>query len=117
MRPTTSAPAPLRSRLTDRVGRWLNRVRRDEHHLALFLSLVIGALVGLVIVAFILLTGRLAAGCTPPAARPGAAFWCRSSGPHRRLLLFRFFPQARGSGIPQTKPALFIEDGSSRCAP
>ena len=28
-----------------------------------------------------------------------------------RYLLFRYFPNARGSGIPQTKFALFIRDG------
>jgi hypothetical protein len=36
-------------------------LRRHEDRLALALSLVIGALVGLVVVAFVLLTGRLAA--------------------------------------------------------
>ena len=48
--------------------RWLRRVtslvedlRRHEDRLAFALILVIGALVGLVVVAFVLLTGRLAA--------------------------------------------------------
>jgi CIC family chloride channel protein len=27
------------------------------------------------------------------------------------ILLFRYFPDARGSGIPQTKVALFIRNG------
>lgn len=78
----------------------------------LILSLVIGAFVGLVVVAFILLTGRLAARMYPPDS---AAF--------RRVLipvlgslvtgflLAKYFPNARGSGIPQTKFALFIQDG------
>ena len=30
-------------------------------------------------------------------------------------LLWRIFPFARGSGIPQTKSALFIEEGEYRC--
>ena len=103
---------PLWSHLTDRVGRWLDRVRRDEHRLALFLSVVIGALVGLLIVAFILLTGRLAARMYPA----GGAAWRRVLVPVAGsliggYLLFRHFPQARGSGIPQTKFALFIADG------
>ena len=40
-------------------------LRRKEDRLSLVLSLIIGALVGLVVVAFILLTGRLAAHMYP----------------------------------------------------
>lgn len=98
----------MRSRL--RV--WLDRIRQNEARLVLVLSLVIGALVGLVVVAFILLTGRLAARMYPA----GGAAWRRLLVPTVGALvtgyfLFRFFPQARGSGIPQTKFALFIGDG------
>ncbi len=76
------------------------------------MSLVIGALVGLVVVAFILLTGRLAARMYPAG---GSGF--------RRLLvpilgalgtgylIQKYFPDARGSGVPQTKAAIFINDG------
>src|SRR5580692_7253190 len=76
------------------------------------LSLVIGLLVGLTIVAFILLTGRLAARMYPP----GSAAWRRVLVPTAGalvsgILLYRFFPNARGSGIPQTKFALFIRNG------
>ena len=78
----------------------------------LVLSLMIGALVGLVIVAFILLTGRLAARMYPP----GGAAWRRVLIPCMGalvtgILLSRYFPNARGSGIPQTKYALFIHEG------
>ena len=87
-------------------------LRRHEDRLALLLSLVIGALVGLVIVAFILLTGRLAAHMYPS----GGAGWRRVLVPTlgslvTGFLLFRFFPDARGSGIPQTRAAIFIHDG------
>lgn len=96
----------------ERLLRWLDELRRKESQLALVLSLVIGALVGLVVVAFILLTGRLAARLYPPGG----------SGVRRVLvpvlgalitgvLLYRWFPDARGSGIPQTKAALFLRDG------
>lgn len=76
------------------------------------LSLVIGALVGLVVVAFILLTGRLAAHMYPA----GGSGWRRILVPvlgslSTGYLLWRYFPSARGSGIPQTKFALFIDDG------
>ncbi|MBZ5616979.1 MAG: chloride channel protein [Acidobacteriia bacterium] len=73
---------------------------------------MIGALVGLVVVAFILLTGRLAARMYPS----GGSGWRRILVPtlgslSTGYLLYRYFPFARGSGIPQTKFALFINDG------
>ena len=87
-------------------------LRRNENQLSLILSLVIGALVGLVVVAFILLTGRLAVRMYPP----GGAGWRRVLVPTlgslvTGYLLYRYFPNARGSGIPQTKFALFVHDG------
>ena len=87
-------------------------LRREEDRLALVLSLVIGALVGLVVVAFVLLTGRLAAQMYPA----GGAGWRRILVPTigslvTGILLFRYFPDARGSGIPQTRAAIFIHDG------
>jgi len=68
--------------------------------------------VGLVVVAFILLTGRLAARMYPA----GGSGWRRILVPvlgslGTGYLLWRYFPFARGSGIPQTKFALFIDDG------
>src|ERR1035438_595902 len=48
------------------LGESLDRLRQNEGRLALVLSVVIGALVSLVVVAFILLTGRLAARMYPP---------------------------------------------------
>lgn len=95
-----------------RLGRSLEELRQSEEQLSLFLSLLIGALVGLVVVAFILLTGRLAARMYPP----GGSGWRRILVPvlgslSTGYLLSRYFPFARGSGIPQTKFALFINDG------
>ena len=98
--------------LLERILGWLDELRRKESQLALVLSLVIGALVGLVVVAFILVTGRLAARFYPPGG----------SGMRRVLipvlgalitgvLLYRWFPEARGSGIPQTKAAFFLRNG------
>ncbi len=83
-----------------------------EARVSIVLSFVIGALVGLVVVAFILLTGRLAARMYPS----GSSGWRRVFVPVvgslvSGYLLFRFFPNARGSGIPQTKFAIFINDG------
>src|SRR5271155_5197073 len=103
------------------MRRWAARLRsglerlRGSDQLLLVLSLVIGALVGLVVVAFILLTGRLAARMYPA----GGSGWRRILVPvlgslSTGYLLWRWFPFARGSGIPQTKAALFINDGFIR---
>lgn len=85
-----------------------NRDRRTT----IILSFVVGALVGLVIVAFILLTGRLAARMYPAGSPP----WRRLLTPVlgalvSGFLLARYFPEARGSGIPQAKFAIFIYNG------
>jgi chloride channel protein, CIC family len=83
-----------------------------EDKILLVLTLVIGAVVGLVVVAFIVLTENLGARLYPA----GGAAWRRLVMPvvgslSTGVLLYRYFPNARGSGIPQTKTALFIRDG------
>jgi CIC family chloride channel protein len=106
-----TADATAASSLLSKLRGGVERLRRSETQLSLVLSLVIGALVGLVTVAFILLTGRLAARMYPVDSG-----WRRVMVPTlgslaTGYLLWRFFPFARGSGIPQTKFALFINDG------
>ncbi len=78
----------------------------------LVLTLIIGAVVGLVVVAFILLTENLGSKLYPA----NGAAWRRLVIPVAGSLisgffLARYFPFARGSGIPQTKTALFLRDG------
>jgi len=85
--------------------------QREERNL-LFLSVLIGALTGLAVVTFILLTERLGMKLYPV----GSAAWRRVLIPimgslGMGYLLFRYFPDARGSGVPQTKAALFARDG------
>ena len=91
---------------------WIARIRKREHQLLLVLALVIGALTGAVVVAFILLTERLGMRLYPV----GSAAWRRVLIPvlgslGMGYLLFRYFPDARGSGVPQTKAALFAREG------
>lgn len=98
-------------RFRSRIAHWTGFRNRDDQIL-IVLSLVIGLIVGLTVVAFILLTGRLAARMYPP----GSEAWRRIFVPVAGALLsgyllFRYFPNARGSGIPQTKFALFIRNG------
>ena len=105
-------PAIRVAALPPRLRKLVEDLRRKEDRLSLLLSLVIGALVGLVVVAFILLTGRLAAIMYPA----GGSGWRRIIVPTlgsllTGYLLFKYFPLARGSGIPQTRAALFIHDG------
>ena len=90
-------------------------IQRHQDNLLLLLTLLIGAVVGLVVVAFILVTERLGSHLYPA---DGAA-WRRLVIPVvgalvSGLLLARYFPGARGSGIPQTKVALFLEKGQIR---
>ena len=94
--------------LTDRMA----ELRQREGQVFLVLSLVIGALTGLAVVAFILLTERLGMRLYPVGGAP----WRRLLFPvvgslAIGYLLYRFFPNARGSGVPQTKAALFASQG------
>jgi len=88
------------------------RLQANEDQVFLVLALVIGALTGLTVVAFILLTERLGMRLYPP----GGAAWRRVLFPVAGslgigYLLYRYFPNARGSGVPQTKAALFAREG------
>jgi CIC family chloride channel protein len=95
---------------------WLSgrmvELRQREGQIFLALALVIGALTGLVVVAFIILTERLGMRLYPVGGAP----WRRLLFPvvgslGIGYLLYRYFPDARGSGVPQTKAALFARDG------
>lgn len=92
---------------------WSSFSQRREDQVFLVLALVIGALVGATVVAFILLTQRF--GARIYAGHQGSP-WPRLLIPiagslSMGYLLFRFFPDARGSGVPQTKAALYAHEG------
>jgi chloride channel protein, CIC family len=91
---------------------WLGFLRKREEQVFLALTLVIGALVGLTVVAFIWFTEHVAQRVYPVGS-PG---WHRFFAPvigslAMGYLLFKYFPDARGSGVPQTKAALFARGG------
>jgi chloride channel protein, CIC family len=91
------------------------KLSERENGVFLVLTLAIGALTGLAVVAFILLTERLGMRFYPV----GSAAWRRVLIPIGGsltigYLLFRYFPNARGSGVPQTKAALFAREGVIR---
>lgn len=87
-------------------------LQRHEDQIVLLLAVAIGALTGLTVVAFIVLTERLGMRMYPV----GSQAWRRVLIPivgslGIGYLLFRYFPDARGSGVPQTKAALFARRG------
>lgn len=91
---------------------WASFLRSREEQVFLVLTLLIGALVGMLVVAFILVTERFGARLYPA----GGAAWRRLLVPvvgslGMGYLLYRFFPDARGSGVPQTKAALYARGG------
>src|SRR5467141_4316116 len=91
---------------------WASFLANREDQVFLVLTLLIGALVGIVVVAFILLTERFGARLYPA----GGEAWRRLLVPVAGsavmgYLLYRFFPNARGSGVPQTKAALYARGG------
>lgn len=88
------------------------KLQQREDQVILVLALVIGALTGIAVVAFILLTERLGMRLYPVGGAP----WRRLLFPvvgslGIGYLLFRYFPNARGSGVPQTKAALYARAG------
>lgn len=87
-------------------------LQQREEQVFLVLALVIGALTGLAVVGFILLTESAGMRLYPT----GAGAWRRVLLPivgslGVGYLLYRYFPNARGSGVPQTKAALYAREG------
>ena len=103
---------------TTNLSRWRNlllsrlaSLRQSEEQIFLVLAIVIGALTGLTVVAFILVTERFGMRLYPVGGAP----WRRLLFPVVGsliigYLLYRYFPDARGSGVPQTKAALFAHE-------
>jgi CIC family chloride channel protein len=91
---------------------WAALLNNREEQVFLALTLLIGALVGLVVVAFILLTERFGAKLYPVGGAPWRRLLVPVAGSlGMGYLLYRYFPDARGSGVPQTKAALFARGG------
>ena len=108
----SGAIQPARKWWNASPDQWKAFLQDREEQVFLLLTVVIGATVGLIVVAFILLTERFGARLYPA----GGAAWRRLLVPvagslGMGYLLFRFFPDARGSGVPQTKAALFARGG------
>jgi CIC family chloride channel protein len=108
----TAENLPRMSWITALRARLIAHLQQREEQVFLLLSLLIGALTGLAVVGFIVVTERLGMRLYPV----GSAAWRRVLVPvagsfAMGFLLYRYFPNARGSGVPQTKAALFARDG------
>lgn len=103
---------------TGKLLNWYERARRRlalrEETLFLLLAVIIGLFSGLVVVCFRILIewtriGLLGSGLYPTGLRvilvPAAAGFVIA------ILVIRFFPQVRGSGVNQTKSAVYVYDG------
>lgn len=90
----------------------VTRLHEREDQVFLVLALVIGALTGVAVVAFILLTERAGMRLYPVGGNPARRLLFPVVGSLViGYLLYRYFPDARGSGVPQTKAALFARGG------
>lgn len=90
----------------------VSALRQREDQIFLVLALVIGALTGAAVVAFILLTERVGMRLYPVGSAPWRRLFFPVAGSLGiGYLLYRYFPNARGSGVPQTKAALFAREG------
>ena len=94
------------------MQQWRGILRERDEQVFLALTLVIGALVGLAVVAFILLTERFGTKLYPPGGMGLRRLLVPIGGSlGMGYLLYRYFPDARGSGVPQTKAALYAREG------
>jgi chloride channel protein, CIC family len=112
-RPMTEIPATTDRRVWKTwFLQHIAELRRRESQIFLVLALVIGAITGLAVVAFILLTERLGMRLYPVGGAPWRRVFFPVAGSLGvGYLLYRYFPNARGSGVPQTKAALFAREG------
>jgi CIC family chloride channel protein len=95
-----------------RLAKWAAFRNEREDQVFLALTLLIGALVGLLVVAFILLTERVGARLDAAGGSPWRRLLVPAAGSLAMgYLLYRYFPDARGSGVPQTKAALYAREG------
>src|ERR1700723_4061106 len=92
--------------------KWKAFLNDREGQVFLVLTLLIGALVGLIVVAFIEITGRFGTQLYPPYAAAWRRFLVPVTGSLvMGYLLYKYFPDARGSGVPQTEAALYARGG------
>src|SRR5258705_10625857 len=83
------------------ILKWKAFLNDREDQVFLALTLLIGALVGLIVVAFIEITGRFGARLYPPDAAAWRRFLVPVTGSlGMGDLLYKYFPDARVSAVP-----------------
>jgi CIC family chloride channel protein len=104
--------SPATSSNSTPYSRWLLFLGAREEQVFLVLTLVIGALVGLIVVVLIVVSERFGQRLYPPGSEAWRRFLIPTLGSLLMgYLLYRYFPEARGSGVPQTKAALYAREG------
>ena len=109
-----SSPAGFLTNARSRVARFLSGSLLPEGQFFFFLSIVIGLFGGLSVVCFRLSIDTmrlwlLGSSLRPPALR--VLLVPTIAGLVVAVLVLRFFPRVRGSGVNQTKAAVYIFDG------
>ena len=103
---------PQATLLNTWARQWATFREQRENQVFLALTLLIGALTGLAVVAFIVLTEHVGMRLYPVGSTPWRRLLVPIGGSLAMgYLLYRYFPDARGSGVPQTKAALFAREG------
>jgi CIC family chloride channel protein len=99
------------SKIREWVETFQRHGRQREEQVFLVLTLLIGVLVSMTVVAFIVLTEREGARLFPDGATWRILLIPVAGSVAMGYLLYRYAPGARGSGIVQTKVALFVRNG------
>ncbi len=111
---STPAPGGAFHRARARIADWLSGSLLPEDQFFFFLSIVIGLFGGLSVVCFRLAIDSTRFWLLGSALRPSAVRVLLAptlAGLVVALLVQRFFPRVRGSGVNQTKAAVYIFDG------
>src|SRR5271166_2596385 len=110
--PGTSTPLGLVGSIRESFARWLYAIGEDR--LFLLLAVLIGIFSGVAVVCFriaIEFTSFLFLGSSLAPPVPRVLLAPALGGLAVALLALRVFPQARGSGVNQTKAAVYVRNG------
>jgi CIC family chloride channel protein len=110
--PDTSTPVGLVGSIRESIARWLHAMGEDR--LFLVLAVLIGIFSGIAVVCFriaIEFTSFWFLGSSLAPSVPRVMLAPTLGGLVVAVLVLRMFPQARGSGVNQTKAAVYVRNG------
>jgi chloride channel protein, CIC family len=107
-----NAATPIAASPNAPIRRWAGVLSAREDQVFLILTLILGAIIGAAVVAFIVLTEHVGLRLYPVGGTSLRRFFVPVLGSlGMGYLLYKYFPDARGSGVPQTKAALYARGG------